>query len=420
MANIFPFKGWRYNSELINDYTKVIVPPYDVITADEQNDYYNTSPYNYIRINLNRSKGDDRYIDAAKFLESWKNESVLVEESYEVIYILSQSFQQDGRSVDRVGCICTLELTELGETVLPHEQTIEKHLDDRYRLMETTKANPGQIFMCYQDENLILEKMYATLQNEPDIDCDLDKIRYRLWAVADLEFINQFKACMSTKDVVIADGHHRYKTALRFYRNNPEINGADRVMVTVVNSSNPGMNVLPTHRLIRDVQLGIDDIIKRLNADFNVERFAGPEKVINILEGENSLKGQMGIYHRESDTGLLLNFHNWKELNNVFTDQCQTAQKLDTNILHSFVMKDVFGVNTYNQQDLKKLSYMRGNKPTLELLKEENNFDVACFIKPPSLNEIFTIAEAGEKMPQKSTYFFPKVYSGLVTRCFSK
>ena len=419
MANIFPFKGWRYNSELINDITKVIVPPYDVITTDEQNDYYDTSPYNYIRINLNRSKDDDRYIEAAKFLESWRNESVLVEESDAAVYILSQTFQQNGKSVDRVGCICALELTELGDTVLPHEQTIEKHLDDRYRLMETTKANPGQIFMCYQDEDLILEKMYATLQKDPDIDCDLDKIRYRLWAVTDLEFINQFKAYMSTKDLVIADGHHRYKTALRFYRNNPEINGADQVMVTVINSSNPGMNVLPTHRLIKDVQLGIDDIIKRLNADFNVEWFAGPEKVINILEGENSLKGQMGIYHRESDTGLLLNFHNWKELNNVFTDQCQAAQELDTNILHSFVMKDVFGVNTYNQQDLKKLSYMRGNKPTRELLKEENNFDVACFIKPPTLNEIFTIAEAGEKMPQKSTYFFPKVYSGLVTRCFS-
>ena len=420
MANISPFKGWRYNSELINDYTKVIVPPYDVITADEQNDYYDTSPYNYIRINLNRSKGDERYIDAAKFLESWKNESVLVEESDVVIYILSQSFQQDGRSVDRVGCICALELTKLGDTVLPHEQTIEKHLDDRYRLMETTKANPGQIFMCYQDENLVLEKMYATLQNDPDIDCDLDEIRYRLWAVKDSESINQFKAFMSTKDVVIADGHHRYKTALRFYRNNPEINGADQVMVTLVNSSNPGMNVLPTHRLLSDVQLGIDDIITKLNHHFDVEKCAGPEKVINILEGENSFKGQIGIYHRVSDTGLLLNFHSWEVLNIMFPDQCKAAQELDTNILHSLVIKDVFGVDTSNQQDLKKLSYMRGNKPILELLKEENNFDVACFIQPPSLNEIFTIAEAGEKMPQKSTYFFPKVYSGLVTRCFSK
>jgi len=128
----------------------------------------------------------------------------------------------------------------------------------------------------------------------------------------------------------------------------------------------------------------------------------------------------MGIYHRVSDTGLLLNFHSWEVLNITFPDQCKAAQELDTNILHSLVIKDVFGVDTFNQQDLKKLSYMRGNKPILELLKEENNFDVACFIQPPSLNEIFTIAEAGEKMPQKSTYFFPKVYSGLVTRCFSK
>ena len=130
------------------------------------------------------------------------------------------------------------------------------------------------------------------------------------------------------------------------------------------------MNVLPTHRLIKDVKIGIDEIMTSLQTHFDVEWFSGPEKVIKIVEDENNGKGQMGIYHRESNTGLLLNFHSWKELINVFNDQCQAAQELDTNILHSFVMKDVFGVDTLHQQDLKKISYMRGNKPTINLLKE--------------------------------------------------
>ncbi len=418
MANIYPFKGWRYNSKLVNDFANVIVPPYDVISPSEQNTYYKKSPHNYIRINLNRSAGEDRYFDAANTLALWKNEGILIEEEKEALYILSQSFENEGKRIDRVGCICSLELTELGMSVLPHEQTNEKHLQDRYKLMETTNANPGQIFMCYQDDDLVLEGIYETLPHAPVIDCELDEIRYTLFVVTDADSISKFKTCISTKDVVIADGHHRYKTALRYYQNNPDISGAENVMVTLVNSNNPGMNVLPTHRLIKNVKIGIDEIMTSLQTHFDVEWFSGPEKVIKIVEDENNGKGQMGIYHRESNTGLLLNFHSWKELINVFNDQCQAAQELDTNILHSFVMKDVFGVDTSHQQDLKKLSYMRGNKPTINLLKEERHFDVACFVRPPSLDEIFTIAKAGETMPQKSTFFFPKVYSGLVTRCF--
>ncbi len=207
-----------------------------------------------------------------------------------------------------------MELTELGISVLPHEQTNEKHLQDRYKLMETTNANPGQIFMCYQDDDLVLEGIYETLPHAPVIDCELDEIRYTLFVVTDADSISKFKTCISTKDVVIADGHHRYKTALRYYQNNPDISGAENVMVTLVNSNNPGMNVLPTHRLIKDVKIGIDEIMTSLQTHFDVEWFSGPEKVIKIVEDENNGKGQMGIYHRESNTGLLLNFHSWKEL----------------------------------------------------------------------------------------------------------
>ena len=314
MANIYPFKGWRYNSKLINDFTKVIVPPYDVISPSEQNAYYKKSPHNYIRINLNRSAGEDRYFDAANTLALWKNEGILVEEEKEALYVLSQSFENEGKRIDRVGCICSLELTELGISVLPHEQTNEKHLQDRYKLMETTNANPGQIFMCYQDDDLVLEGIYETLPHAPVIDCELDEIRYTLFVVTDADSISKFKTCISTKDVVIADGHHRYKTALRYYQNNPDISGAENVMVTLVNSNNPGMNVLPTHRLIKDVKIGIDEIMTSLQTHFDVEWFSGPEKVIKIVEDENNGKGQMGIYHRESNTGLLVNFHSWKEL----------------------------------------------------------------------------------------------------------
>ncbi len=129
MAKIHPFKGWRYDSEIIGDLTYVFVPPYDVITSEEQEQYYLNSPYSYIRINLNRNENEKRYSDAALKLQQWKNDSIINKEPDPALYILSQSFTHNGKVVDRVGCICELELSELGDTVLPHEQTIEKHLD---------------------------------------------------------------------------------------------------------------------------------------------------------------------------------------------------------------------------------------------------------------------------------------------------
>ena len=420
MAQISPFKGWRYNDDLIDDFTKVIVPPYDVITAGEQDQYYSMSPNNYIRINLNRSEGEERYINASKALVDLQQKGVLKREAEKAIYILSQSFDHDGKMVNRVGCICALKLSELDADVLPHEQTIKKHLDDRYKLMDATQANSGQIFMCYQDEQMVLEKIYNSLNTAPEIDSILDNIRTQLWVVTDTQIIENFKNCLQGKKVVIADGHHRYKTALRYNNDHHKLRGTDKVMVILVNSSNPGMSVLPTHRLLSGIDIAHDEIIEKLKTHFSMDIFEGPKLLLESFEMDGLKKGQMGVYHRESNTALLLNFLIWDKLNEMFSDQCRASRELDTNIMHRFIMKDVFGVDTSNQQDLKKLSYMRGNKPALDLLNAETDYDVACFIQPPSLDEIFTIAKAGETMPQKSTYFFPKVYSGLVTRCFSE
>jgi len=274
--------------------------------------------------------------------------------------------------------------------------------------------------MCYQDENMTLEKMMNSVTADPVIDCELDEIQYRMWTITDNEMIDEFQQCLRNKILVIADGHHRYKTALKYSHNNPEIDGSDQVMVTLVNSSNQGMNVLPTHRLLSGIQMDIQTINIKLKESFEVREFNGAKDLVNQLEEKSTLKGQIGVYHRESDTGLLLNFNSWDKLEKMFTGQSMASRELDTNIMHSFVMKEIFNIDTTRQSDLKKVSYMRGNKPTLSLLNEERAFDVACLINPPSLDEIFDIAGAGETMPQKSTFFYPKVYSGLVTRCFNE
>ena len=419
MANVSPFKGWRYNPENIGNIEDVFVPPYDVITPDEQQRYYRKSPHNYIRINLNNTPGSERYFSAANTLNMWIGSGILLEEDQSAIYVLSQSFELNGTMVNRVGCICSLELSELGDTVLPHEQTIDKHLDDRYDLMKSTKANSGQIFMCYKDDDMILEKIYNNIKSEPSIKVDLDGVDYKIWPITNEAIIKKFVNGMKNKTLVIADGHHRYKTALKYQKNHDGLD-SNEVMVTLVNSKNPGMQIMPTHRIIRGIDLSITDIKKEVAHFFSYSDFYGVEKLLLEMDKANSEKNILGLYHRNSNTGLLLEFEAHDLLKSKMSDQSRELRELDTNILHGFLLKEVFKIDTNKQEDLKYLSYLRGNKSAIRMLDNEEDYDVVCFVNPPSLNDVFNIAERGETMPQKSTYFYPKVYSGLVTRCFNK
>ena len=419
MAKVSPFKGWRYNPENINKIEDVFVPPYDVITPDEQQEFYRKSPYSYIRINLNNTPGSERYFSAANTLNMWIGSGILLEEDQPAIYVLSQSFELNGTMVNRVGCICSLELSELGETVLPHEQTIDKHLDDRYDLMKSTKANSGQIFMCYKDDDMILEKIYNNIKSEPSIQAALDGVDYKIWPITNKVTIEKFVNGMRSKTLVIADGHHRYKTALKYEKNHDGLDSKE-VMVTLVNSKNPGMQIMPTHRIIRGIELSITDIKKEVGHFFSYNEFHGAEKLLIEMDKADSQKNILGLYHRSSNTGLLLKFEAFDLLKSKMSDQSRELRELDTNILHSFLFKEVFNIDTNRQEDLNYLSYLRGNKSAIKMLDKEEDYDIVCFVNPPSLDDVFNIAEGGETMPQKSTYFYPKVYSGLVTRCLNK
>ena len=420
MAKISSFKGWRYNSDKIKNLADVLVPPYDVISKEEQEEYYHLSPYNYIRVNLNKAVNDERYRLAANTLNMWIGSGIMIEEDMPAIYILSQSFKFQGRDIERIGFICGLDLSELGDTVLPHEQTIEKHLDDRFKLMEATSANTGQIFMCYKDKEMVLENIYSNIDGNPDIDVELDDVSYKLWAITDKQILNELINCLSDKSLVIADGHHRYKTALKYAKQNKNLMESQKVMVTLVNSNNPGMQIMPTHRLLSSINMDIKAIKERLNECFDVNEFLDLNTLLQELESSRNKNGMFGLYHKNSNIGLSLNFNAWDNLNSKMKNHSKSLRELDTNILHAFLLKDIFCIDTNKQKDLNYISYLRGNKSPYEMLKKEKDYDVVCFVNPPSLDDVFDIAEAGETMPQKSTYFFPKVYSGIVTRCLNK
>ena len=307
MPNIYPFKGWRFNTNIVKDISQVIVPPYDVINDADQAELYDRSPYNYVRIILNRSAGKERYSKAAKTFSDWKKNEILIQDTDPSVYLLCQSFYQDDLQIERTGFITKLKITKLGGEVLPHEQTISKHINDRYNLMKATKANTGQIFMSYRDHTRTVDSILGSYKNEiPLIDTVLDGIHYRLWRLADERHINTIQNVVAGTKAIIADGHHRYKTAYQYAQDHPEINGSDRVMVTMVNAYNDGMHVLPTHRIVFGKPIDDDRFIKKLKGLFDIEKKPSAAKLLNKMDQHRASNTiSLGVLTRVGNAYLL-------------------------------------------------------------------------------------------------------------------
>ena len=413
MPEIHPFKGWRFNTNIVGDISQVIAPPYDVINKADQAELYDRSPYNYVRIILNSSTGMERYSKAAKTFSEWKKNDILKQDTDSSIYLLCQTFHQDEQQIERTGFITKLKITKLGGDVLPQEQTISKPINDRYNLMKTTKANTGQIFMSYRDQTRTVESIQQSYKDEtPLIEAVLDGIQYRLWCLTDEGQINTIQDVLAGKNAIIADGHHRYKTAYQYAQDHPEINGSDRVMVTLVNAYNDGMHVLPTHRIVYGKPIDDDQFIEKIKGLFDIEKKTSAAKLLNELDQRRASNTiNLGVLTRVGNAYLL----RYKGEDNWSSDLSTASQVLDVNVLHQLILKPACGIDTSNQHDLGHLAYVRGNEPPLEMIKNISDYDFVFFVNPPDLDQIFDLAETGETMPQKSTYFYPKVYSGLVT-----
>jgi len=413
LPKIHPFKGWRFNTNIVGDISQVIAPPYDIINDADQAALYDRSPYNYVRIILNRSAGMERYSKAAKTFSEWKKNDILKQDTDSSIYLLCQSFRQDEQQIERTGLITKMKVTKLGGDVLPHERTISKHINDRYNLMKATKANTGQIFMSYRDQKRTVESILGSYKDEiPLIDAALDGIRYRLWRLTDEGQINTIQDVLADTKAIIADGHHRYKTAYQYAQDHPEINGSDRVMVTLVNAYNDGMHVLPTHRIVYGKPIDDDQFIKKIKGRFDIEKKPSTAELLSEMDQcRASDKINLGALTRVGNAYLI----SYKGEENWSSDLSTASQALDVNVLHQLILKPACRIDTRNQHDLEHLAYVRGNEPPLEMIKNASDYDFIFFVNPPDLDQIFEVAETGEMMPQKSTYFYPKIYSGLVT-----
>lgn len=431
MARIEPFAGIRYNQEVIPDLALVTTPPYDVIDEAAQDRYYQRHPYNIIRLELGRIlPGDDhrdnRYRRAASFFHDWLGEGILQREKQPSLYLYEQEFSLGRKRRVRTGFFCNVQLSEYSQgEILPHEETLPKAKEDRLQLLRACHANFSPIFGLYADETgLINQLMQAGKGNRSAHITLVDEAgeEHRLWIIDNPRIIEQVRELMLPRTIFIADGHHRYETALAFHREAKEqgLEGFGRVMMVLVNLYDPGLAILPTHRMVRGIAgLEVDRFLRRLAADFEVEPLTlSPadgregEELTQLLARRGQGQHAFGLY-AGGQQAYLLTLRPGVTLERVGPGRSRAWCQLDVSVLHSLVLEAHLGIGSQEREGEAHLTYTRDPHFAVRSVKQGDH-QMAFLLNPTRVEEVTAVAAAGDKMPQKSTYFYPKLLTGLV------
>ncbi|HAY79441.1 MAG TPA: DUF1015 domain-containing protein [Planctomycetaceae bacterium] len=432
MTDIQAFRGIRYDLGHVGSLSDVIAPPYDVISPEFQDELYDKHPANCIRLILNREEpGDDdasnRYSRAARFLKNWQNEGVLQTEPDPAIYVYHQQFEYAGQQFTRRGFMSRVRLEPFGEgNIYPHEETHSAAKADRLKLFHATKTNLSQIFGIYPDQkNTAQEILEAEIVGRAPLEAtDHLGVVHRLWPVTDVKVISEASAAMGPQPMYIADGHHRYETGCNYRQelldageldpNHP----ANFVLMMCVSMHDPGMIVLPTHRLFRGIPaLTSEELVAKLGDCFTT-RVAGEgsdlaHTIWESIETDDD-QGTLGLFTSKDErwTVATVTEQGKARLAELATDRSSDWQGLGVSILHKLLVDTLLGAAGH-----PKPKYVHLVDEVVEGLDQGDDgeaFPLAALVMPATLEHIRLISQHGERMPAKSTYFYPKLLSGLV------
>lgn len=418
MALVRPFFGTRYGSKA-GDVADLVAPPYDVLSAAERNRYASRSPYNVVHLTLPEQNEDDRskfvkYARSAAALAEWRREGILVPEPQPVYYRYSQTFSIPGdiKRHTRTSLIALLKTEPYDKgIVLPHEQTFPKHKEDRLRILEATRAHLECIFGLFEDESGATFRRIQAAAAEQAVDTTTeDGVRHVLEIVSDEDACQAIEADLADKKVWIADGHHRYETTCAFRAQLGEQDGLiaeDFMMMAFSSMSDPGLVLLPTHRMIDKLPVPERDLHDLIGRFFNVRVMANG----NLFEAIQSLAAAdtraFGIA-LPSGSGLVATLDRPEDaLELIDTVGSPDLKLLDVTILHEVILGRLLGIH-----GLESVSYTRDADEAVRSVTQGQG--AAFLMNPPSVDDMRRIALGGEKMPQKSTYYYPKILSGLV------
>jgi len=429
MPEIAAFRGIRYDLGHVGSLSDVVAPPYDVISPEQQEQLYKRHPANVIRLILNRPEpGDDDanniYARAAKYLKNWQAEGLLFTEPDPAVYVYHQQFAVEDQTFVRRGFMCRVRLEPFGEgKIFPHEETMPGPKKDRLNLMRACRANLSPVFGLYPDpESAIQERLEQAIQGQTPIEAtDHLGVVHRIWPVTDVGVIADVSGMMGPKPVFIADGHHRYETACT-YRDGvadeagelPAQHPANYALMMCVGMNDPGMIVLPTHRLFRGIDsIASDDLISKLGSAFET-RIAGqgPEVAAEIWpEMEVADDQAMIALYAAADRQWVvatLTDDGRRKMDEVAAKHGSTWRELGVSILHKLVFETLLGARTEERP-----KYVHLVQEVIDGLNS-GDYPLAALVMPATLEHIRLISEQAERMPAKSTYFYPKLLSGLV------
>jgi uncharacterized protein (DUF1015 family) len=425
MTTVLPVKGLRFNHAAGLDFSKIITPPYDVITSELQNDYYEKSPYNVIRLEYSKSLSGDnhhenKYTRAAAVFREWLKKGILIKEEKPAFYLYEQHFFYSKKKYIRKGFFCGVGLSPFEEgKIIPHEETMNNPKADRLELLRHCEANFSPIFGLFKDKNKILDSYTDSYKEkqEPVITFeDDDGQLHKVWVITDHKFIEIIEDFFKDKNIYIADGHHRYETALQFYLEKKELDQSKEkyghTLMALVNIYDEGLLAFPTHRIITQSEINSSELLEKLAKHFFIKELPGAknrEELLTFLDksltGATKAKLSFGLYTPEQKLFILT----LKEI----TEGEKPFPQLDTVVLQELILSGIFGLGETERRKESRLVYLR-DEWEAKLQVDRGQVRFAFFVNKPPLEEIISLAEKGIRMPQKSTYFFPKLVTGLI------
>ena len=425
MAHVVPFRGVRFNGQVVRGLSDVVAPPYDRVPDDVQEALYARDPHNIVRITKGKPEAGDNetrnvYSRAARTLAEWLRDGVLVRDEEPALYVYHQEYTFAGERLTRKGFMALAQLAVQG--VHAHERTLKGPKEDRLRLMRATEANLEHVFMLYQDEERRADRVLsdAVTDARPTMEAeDADRNPHRVWRVTDAKAIRAVQEALSDKELYIADGHHRFETSVNFMQEclakgwaPAAAESFDKRLMTLFNVAEPGMSIRPIHRLVHGID-GFDagTFLARAEELFVVTRyaaFAAMEEAVRAGREHHTF----GFHTRGVQATLAL--RDERVMDRLIPPEwSQDYRHLDVSILHAAILEPLLGIDARALEEQTNITYSvsleKGRKGI-----ESGAEQIFFLLNPTEADEVVRVADHGEKMPQKSTDFYPKLLTGLV------
>jgi uncharacterized protein (DUF1015 family) len=437
MADLEPFKGLRYSPAARDDLGALLCPPYDVISKQQQEELHGYSPYNAVRLELGQDELNDsaevnRYTRAALLLDVWIREGVLVPETDSSFYLVEEQFYHMDRQVIRRSLLARVRLEEFSKRIIiPHEETSSGPKQDRLELLKATKANLSPIMGIYRDTSSNIPNLISKIViGQPIIDTSYSGIHIKVWTISDKESTETVITTLREAPIYVADGHHRYETALGYrdlvdmaHPSQSANRSRDYIMMSLIEIQDPGLLVLPYHRVLTGLsQNNVDSIMKLVQQNFDVQSF-GPESTYTtniVLDLENKLDNAnksgiaIGLVRNQGQGAYILTLKNEGESE---ARNSSPLERCPTWILGKAILEPVLG--TQQEAAASGLLSFTHSSDEVNSLRTSDKLQIGFLLPPMPMPLFEEIVLSGERLPIKSTYFTPKLPTGLVINKFS-